>query len=497
MNLQDFELQKEDENSFTVGHPKGKSMTIPKRGLSDKAQKLIQKLKPVQKFDDGGAVQSDSVQDSPDQIAADAAQTPNNQIPSAPPTAMDATTPPVVVDPEDYIDRKPSSVIDMSDAYPANGDPMQQANKASDTALSTQEGATKAQAAALSGQGAAESKAFQQNQLELSKLPSLIDGATAERAKDATFSQQLQSQKIDPNRYWSHQGTGNKVAAGIGLLLSGMGSATTGQPNLAAQMIKNHVDNDIEAQKLDQSKTMNLWKMNREAYGNDVAANIATRNQLNTVLQNQIAKASSQFKGPQAQATAQAAIGQLEKEKADGHLKLAMMNGPSSDAPDPATRVPFLVPQAQQQKAFDEIDAAKATAQNGPKIMQAFDNAANNIHAVDFVPWMDNADQKALHALMGPTFKDVEGTVRQAAMDNMAKNTTPQFGDDANTIATKRAALVGYLRSKANSSSTNKGFGIDLSKFPSTNFNPQPPAQTKAMNGVQYQKVQGGWKKVQ
>ncbi len=68
---------------------------------------------------------------------------------------------------------------------------------------------------------------------------------------------------------------------------------------------------------------------------------------------------------------------------------------------------------------------------------------------------------------MGPTFQDIEGTVRQAAMDNMNQNTTPQFGDNEATIAKKRDALVGYITSKS-SAPTAKGFGIDLSKFPTT-----------------------------
>jgi hypothetical protein len=144
------------------------------------------------------------------------------------------------------------------------------------------------------------------------------------------------------------------------------------------------------------------------------------------------------------------------------------------------------VPPALQAKAFDQIEAAQNTAQNAPKILEAFDKAANNLHAVDFVPGMDNADQKALHALMGPTFKDVEGTVRQAAMDNMNKNTTPQFGDDANTVKTKRAALEGYLKSKS-AAPVLKGFGIDLEKHKSTNYSLQSQKpQSVIQNGHTY-----------
>jgi len=68
---------------------------------------------------------------------------------------------------------------------------------------------------------------------------------------------------------------------------------------------------------------------------------------------------------------------------------------------------------------------------------------------------------------MQPTFKDLEGTVRQAAMDNTFKNITPQPGDKDYTVETKRQALLDYLQSKA-SASTAKGYGIDLHRFEST-----------------------------
>lgn len=162
----------------------------------------------------------------------------------------------------------------------------------------------------------------------------------------------------------------------------------------------------------------------------------------------------------------------LQRFKELGETDPAAINALLKSNPnaDPAELVRKLVPESRQQKVFDEIEAAQNTAHNAPNILKAFDSAASNTHAADFVPGVDNADQKAMHALMGPTFKDVEGTVRQAAMDNMNHNTTPQVGDSKETIAKKRAALVGYLKSKS-AAATSKGFGLDLSQFPSTTFN--------------------------
>jgi hypothetical protein len=125
------------------------------------------------------------------------------------------------------------------------------------------------------------------------------------------------------------------------------------------------------------------------------------------------------------------------------------------------------VPAKDRDKVAAEIDAAKNAAQNGPKILNAFDNAYGQ-HLVDYIPGTLNVDQKNFHALLGPTFKDVEGTVRQAAMDNMFSNTTPQFGDSKRSREIKRNATKDYLQYKG-ASSLAKNYGIDLSKYKSTN----------------------------
>jgi hypothetical protein len=86
-------------------------------------------------------------------------------------------------------------------------------------------------------------------------------------------------------------------------------------------------------------------------------------------------------------------------------------------------------------------------------------------------------------------------------MDNTFKNVTPMPGDSEHKIQQKREALMGYLQSKA-SAPTAKGNGLDLSKFESTrpitmDQQAMKTPEIKTLNGVQYQKVNGGWRKVQ
>lgn len=371
--------------------------------------------------------------------------------------------------------------------------------------LIAQKNAQTAAAAAEADQGKAEVEALKAEGDAFAALPTANAIAEKYKAKDDQFAKAIASNQIDPQRYLHSLGTGQKILAGIGLILGGAGGGASGQSNLAAKMIENNINRDIEAQKNEQNKNMNLWKMNREEYGNDLAANLATQNQLLTGTKIKFMQAASSAKGPIAQANAMNANALIDQKIAENRFKLSLMH-PTSDSfgLDPAKKVSWLVPPDRQAKVFDEIDAAQNTTRNAPAILKAFDDAASKVHAVDFVPGMESADQKAFHALLGPTFKDVEGTVRQAAMDNMFKNTTPQFGDDAMTKATKRQAVINYMTAKS-SAPTASGYGINLEEYPSTNIKGAipvapgakvPGANIQTMHGVKYQQVPGGWKKI-
>jgi hypothetical protein len=223
---------------------------------------------------------------------------------------------------------------------------------------------------------------------------------------------------------------------------------------------------------------LNLWKMNRESMHSDMEANLATQNQLLTAAQVKAQKAAAVSGSAETKIRMVQLVSQLEQQKAANNFKIGIAQQSTTPGGisrvDPAQLVTALgVPAERQAKVYDEIEAAQNTVKNKKAIMQSFDNASHNYsHAADFIPGVDNADQKSLHVLLGPTFKDVEGTVRQAAMDNLNKNATPQFGDDDATIAKKRLALQGYLESKA-SAPTAKGNGIDLSRFASTSTDPR------------------------
>ncbi len=138
------------------------------------------------------------------------------------------------------------------------------------------------------------------------------------------LKQDVASSKIEPNRIWANAGTGNKIMASIGILLSGMGSGLTGGPNLAMQVIDKTIDNDIAAQKAELGKKENLLSRNYRKYGDVQAATAATALQLNTITQAQIAAAASKASGPAAQAQAGQAIAQLQLQSNQYKQQIAM-----------------------------------------------------------------------------------------------------------------------------------------------------------------------------
>lgn len=332
MNLSDFALLKEDQDSYVIGHPKGKSMTVPKRGLSGKAQELVSKLKREQHFDDGG-MQADP---SAGSVPAVKIYDPNEWQKDAEIQEVAKLSTPAPQDqlPPELQSSSASPELNGAQAATAEQSPPAAAPSGMmapdlQAPITAAEGAIKGGVAAEGKIGEATSDAMDDYFNSVKDLPSPEERQMASHAADERFRQHLEDTGIDPNRFYKNLGTGSKIAAGIGMILGGIGSGLTGQPNMAVQMMNNAIERDIDAQKNDQSKTMNLWKMNREATQSDIEADLMTRNQHLTQLQVQLKQAAAQQASPLAAARAAPEILQLEQEKARNRWMLSMAQGGS------------------------------------------------------------------------------------------------------------------------------------------------------------------------
>lgn len=397
-----------------------------------------------------------------------------------------AAPPPMVLSENASSDMQPSSESPASQQQGPATAQSQQIGPDLNQGYSDQISAIRSSAKAEGNQGIQTAQAIDKLNQEMAARPTSQQIMEKYSAADDAFKQYINTHDVDPNHYWADKRTGQKIASGIGLFLGGFGSAFTGQANPALGIINNAIEKDIDAQKSNLDKKKTLWGMNREAMKDELSADLATRNQAYAALQNQILKIAAVNTDPIARARAEQLVAGIKKDQYANNFRRALMSGPTGDSADPATRVPYLVPKEHQAKVFDEIEAAQNAVHHGPAILKAFDDAAQKIHVMDFIPGTENADQKAFHTLLGPTFKDVEGTVRQAAMDNVFHNTTPQFGDNARTIGIKRKSVEQYLSTKT-SAPTAKGYGIDLSKFPSTDIKGAlPGAAIKGADGKMY-----------
>lgn len=73
---------------------------------------------------------------------------------------------------------------------------------------------------------------------------------------------------IEPGKIFHDKSTPQKAMAMIGLVLGGLGSGLSGQPNMAAAMIQKRIEMDLESQVHEMDKKKNLVSMNYEKYGN-------------------------------------------------------------------------------------------------------------------------------------------------------------------------------------------------------------------------------------
>jgi hypothetical protein len=109
--------------------------------------------------------------------------------------------------------------------------------------------------------------------------------------KDLTQKAEEERQKIkeiDPNRLWNNLSTWGKIRNTIGLVLGGIGGGLTHQENPALRALDRMIEQDVEAQKQDQTNRMNLYKFHLERLKDSQAAYESTMKNLKDVVMNQM-----------------------------------------------------------------------------------------------------------------------------------------------------------------------------------------------------------------
>lgn len=282
----------------------------------------------------------------------------------------------------------------------------------------------------------------------------------------------MKNSHIDPKAYINNMTTNQKVGTAIGLILGGMGGGImgTGQ-NVALDFLNKQIANDVEAQVKNRDNKQTVYNAMLHKFQDEKDAAEMTRAFYISKMQNDLSLAAAKAGTPIAQARAQQALGPLLQQKNQILLDVArkqavfgMLQNPTGNM-DPAILVRHVVPQEHQKQVFDEIKDAQNTHAISKKILDAFDRGSSRN------PVASAQGRREFEGLINTTVTDLEGTAREAAFNSIHNNMSPS-GTSAlpGENEARRRTVENYLASKM-SAPTAKGYGIDLTKFLSTQHN--------------------------
>jgi hypothetical protein len=234
------------------------------------------------------------------------AGSPPEQTPPAPPKAPQpaaGATPTAQAQPASMTDQQPPA--SPFPEMPPEAD-WQKVQSQLDTALQAGNEGARLQAEAQAQRAKELTNAYSENTRLERELESrrVADTQSAQNQIDKQIND-VMSTKIDPTHFWSSKGAFSKVAAGLGMILSGMGAGLTGQPNMAAQFLQRQIDRDIDRQKLELGTKQNLLGYMYKKYGNIQEAALAARSHLMASLAGEVGLASARAGGTEAQANAE------------------------------------------------------------------------------------------------------------------------------------------------------------------------------------------------
>ncbi len=489
-----YHLKREEKDHFVLHDARDNAeIKIAKKGIHPANQMKILRL---QKFEGGGltkdvGIDTEKSLRSPDYPLDDAPMT----IPDQPPD-MGQLTPQYMDQPAPSLQTMtaPNQLPGPPQPMPTQPQPQAQAPQVNPmagmpTTQSLNQMGGQYEGAIMKG---AQGQIEQNQQMAELYQPKLQAQEQAAQAFQATMEKQqrnadelaqsVASEKIDPSKFWHDKSTGSKVLAAISVVLGGIGQALTHQnSNAALTVVQNAIDKDIDAQKANLGKKQTLLSDNLRQQGNLIAAENATRAQYESLFQGKVAQMAAKTNNPMVLSNAQKEIMEskmrmmqymqpVAQNQMIMQLRDSLNKGNVKDQ-DPASYVPYIVPEAERKAVYEEIKNAQNIAANGPKMLDAFDRAAREQTMLKTGGGMLRSSPALmeLHQLMLPNFKSIDGTVRQAAMDESFNNVSPSAGDSDmfKTTATKRRALLNWIISES-AAPTAKGSGLDLKKFSST-----------------------------
>lgn len=384
--------------------------------------------------------------------------------------------------------------------------------------IGEQKAGLNAQATAEANLGQQQAKIQQDNashlQEAMGKYQQRLDQLDQEHAN---YLKDLQDGHIDPNYMINSMSTGQKALTGIGLLLGGFGQGLMhGSSNQALDFLNKQIDRDIESQKADLGKKENLLSVNMRQYGNIHDAMEATRVQLQAATSAKLGQAASEATGPLAQARATQAAGALDSESAArfGALRMrqglgaALNSGSQSGQDNTPAKIQMLrlmghedLAKNLESRYVPGVGIAGVPVPQGTRdaivAKQTFGKMAQ-----DFYDW-----SKAHSGSLDPR-TIAEGKTKAAEIQSLYRNSInggvfkkgeQEFIDNiVDSDPTKffnSFRVLPKLKEVIRSNNVQQGLLHKSVQLPAPEA-PAAEAQFAMKDGVKYQKVSGGWKRV-
>lgn len=525
LDLSKFRKVSSDEHTSTFEHYAGHQLTIAHSKLSQKMRDQLDSLPESKRkapkedkpkmFAEGGTVNSSEANPSPDDpdflakmeapapagIPAAAEQAASQAPVQAP--APSLAPAPVAQSP------MPQGMDNSMDPYGMGANTQAQIGALGEERRGSQM-AEKARGAMGTAQAEQES-AYQKNNQSL--LTDYQKHLSEIQGKSDALQNDIQNAHVDPQRYVHNMSTGGKISTAIGLILGGAGAGLTHGPNMAFQYLQKQIENDIDSQKDEIGKKQSLLSHNLQEQGNLRSAYDLTRINSNDLLASHLRQEASKAQNPIAQGNLLQIAGKFDAQSAEMKQRLAMqkamMGGGGQDQEGQfKNRMQYLRMNGQDTMAKD------MEAKHVPGVGQASkevpaDVMKELIGRNDLQHQVQNLRQwaKAHEGSLDPATvsygdalaSQVQDAYRRANGQGVFKESEAHFvkgivADNPTAFLNKFRVDPKYAALEHSNGATlnslKRGYGL-----PATEEQETP--ETKTMGGFQYQKVPGGWKRVQ
>lgn len=405
---------------------------------------------------------------------------------------------------------------------PAGGenDPFAMANKTAMQGLQKQQEGAQQMAVA---QGEAGTQAATVNSMGANSLNNNLDQFQDQWNKLAAERKAMFADvgngHVDPQKFIKGMSTGNKILTAIGLVVGGMGSGLTHQPNLASDYLDKQISNDIDAQKTNIENKKSLFSYNLAQTGDLLKAQEMTKMQIMDLTSMQLKRVAAASQDPINRAALLTTSGNLDEKAAELQNQIAMRH--------------LLVNASQQAGSGNEAAFQQKTA-----VLRAMGQkeAAENLEK-KHVPGVGNASRDApadvvkqiaaqqdLHEKLTDLAHFAEqnsgslnpSVVNQGHAKMLLAQNAMRLGQDMGVVKAsevelmnkmlgdptqflnKYRSLKGYqevMRDNLNSlNNIKKSYGLPITQQAQEGAKGTPEIQMK--NGKPYMKVPGGWKAV-